>query len=80
MEAETIGSFEAKTHFSQILKEVQAGKEFHVTLRGKRVAVIKKEGDVSGADALKALRHLARFRDSLSTEEIVSLRDEGRER
>lgn len=80
MEAETVGAFEAKTHFSQILKEVQAGSEYHVTLRGRQVAVIKKEGTVSGADALKALKNLARFRGPLSMEDLASLRDEGRER
>jgi len=77
---ETIGAFEAKTHFSHILKEVQAGKEYHVTLRGKQVAVIKKEEDVSATDALKALKNLSRFRSRISTEELLSLRDEGRER
>lgn len=39
-EVETIGSFEAKTHFSRILREARAGKRFVVTQRGKPVLEI----------------------------------------
>jgi prevent-host-death family protein len=35
-----IGSFEAKTHFSQILAEVANGDEFIITKHGKRVAIL----------------------------------------
>lgn len=36
----TIGTFEAKTHFSELIDEVQKGKDFIVTKRGKPVAKI----------------------------------------
>ncbi len=39
----TIGSFEAKTHFGQILNDVRQGDSFLVTLRGKPVARIIPE-------------------------------------
>jgi prevent-host-death family protein len=38
MKTETIGAFEAKTHFSQLLQRAQEGTVFIVTLRGKPVA------------------------------------------
>lgn len=38
MKIETIGAFEAKTHFSQLLEKAQQGTTFIVTRRGKPVA------------------------------------------
>jgi prevent-host-death family protein len=35
-----IGAFEAKTHFSEILRRVEKGEEFCVTNRGRIVAII----------------------------------------
>jgi len=35
-----IGAFEAKTHFSQIINEVERGADYVVTRRGKPVAKI----------------------------------------
>jgi len=35
-----IGAFEAKTHFSQIITEVERGADYVVTKRGKPVAKI----------------------------------------
>ncbi|HAS83383.1 MAG TPA: type II toxin-antitoxin system prevent-host-death family antitoxin [Verrucomicrobia bacterium] len=38
MKTETIGAFEAKTHFSQLLERAQQGTVFIVTRRGTPVA------------------------------------------
>lgn len=38
MKKETIGAFEAKTHFSRLLEKAQQGTVFVVTRRGKPVA------------------------------------------
>ena len=38
--AETIGAFEAKTHFSQIIEKAEHGADFVITRRGKPVAKI----------------------------------------
>jgi prevent-host-death family protein len=35
-----IGTFEAKTHFSEIMEEVQKGSDYIITKRGKPVAKI----------------------------------------
>ncbi len=37
---QTIGAFDAKTHFSQIIEQVLTGEEFTVTKHGKPVARI----------------------------------------
>ena len=36
----TIGSFEAKTHLSQLLEDVQDGVEITITKRGKPIALL----------------------------------------
>jgi prevent-host-death family protein len=36
----TIGTFEAKTHFSQLIAEVEKGRDYTITKRGKPVARI----------------------------------------
>ena len=38
IKSKSIGSFDAKTHLSHILDEVQSGIEFIITKRGKPVA------------------------------------------
>lgn len=35
-----IGAFEAKTHFSELIENVQMGKDYIITKRGKPVAKI----------------------------------------
>jgi prevent-host-death family protein len=37
----TVGSFQAKTELSRLLRQVRAGKSFIITQRGKPVAEIK---------------------------------------
>lgn len=37
---ETIGMFEARTHFSEYIRAAQAGREFLITNRGEGVAVL----------------------------------------
>lgn len=52
----TIGSFEAKTHLSQILEDVQDGEEITITKRGKPIAKIipyrEKKSNLSRKDIL----------------------------
>jgi prevent-host-death family protein len=38
--AQSIGAFEAKTHFSQIIEKAERGEDFVITRRGKPVAKI----------------------------------------
>ncbi len=80
----TVGAFEAKTHLSQLLDEVQRTRcEIIIQRRGKTVAKLVPVTDEShgrNADALaaeiKALRERIRERGSMPS--IRELIDEGR--
>jgi len=53
-----IGAFEAKTHFSKILEEVERGADFIITKRGKPVAKIipfEQEKQMTRKEAIEAL-------------------------
>lgn len=75
-----IGSFEAKTKFSEILRKVSRGERFTVTLRGRIVAEI-----VPPTSAIKPLPQdvIDRLRNpkisGMTHEEIRAAIEEGRE-
>ncbi len=76
-----VGAFEAKTHLSRLLDEVEAGALVRISRRGRFVAVLKADERVARQNALDALTSL----QSLSTtkvpvDTVLGLRDEGRER
>ncbi|MFP4564425.1 MAG: type II toxin-antitoxin system Phd/YefM family antitoxin, partial [Spirochaetia bacterium] len=76
-----IGSFEAKTHLSSLLREVEEkGTEFHITRRGKAVAVLKRDEKPGYADPVAALERIRKITLADTIEELLELRDEGRER
>lgn len=76
-----VGSFDAKTHLSQLLDEVELGAVVTITRRGRPVAVIRQDESVAHEAALEAVRDLRNLcRDRLSTDDIAALRDEGRDR
>ena len=53
-----IGAFEAKTHFSRIIEEVEQGADYVITRRGKPVAKIipfKQEKEITRAEAVAQL-------------------------
>jgi len=59
--AQTIGAFEAKTHFSNILEKAEQGADFIITRRGKPVAKIipfTKEPQMTWEEALKGMKEL----------------------
>lgn len=89
----TVGAFEAKTKFSELLDRVERGEEIVVTRHGKTVARIipealrdeQAERTAREAKAAEVLAAIARVRErlrakgvSFSLEDIVSARDEGR--
>jgi prevent-host-death family protein len=56
--ARTIGAFEAKTHFSQIVEKAGHGEDFIITKRGKPVAKITpfvKEKEMTRTEAMERL-------------------------
>lgn len=89
----TVGAFEAKTKFSELLDRVERGEEVVVTRHGKTVARIipevlrdaEAERKAREAKAAEVLAAIACVRERLrangvnfSFEDIVSARDEGR--
>ena len=76
-----VGAFEAKTHLSELLAAVEAGETITITRRGKAVAVLSPVPD-SADNRLAAFARLRALRDklgvSLTIEDIISARDEGR--
>ena len=79
-----VGAFEAKTHFSQLLKEVEQGNIVHVTRRGKPIAVISPEGSdremavTNTLERIAARRREFHDREHFTTKHILNLRDHGR--
>lgn len=61
-----IGSYDAKTKLPELLREVQAGQRFTITLRGKPVAELAPPARVIGAtevqEAIAAMRAFPRIK------------------
>jgi prevent-host-death family protein len=80
----SIGAFEAKTHFGQLIERAMQGEEIFITRRGKTVAKIvpaEESHDLKAARAAALrLRSLAKEMNlgSFSWEEWKQYRDEGR--
>lgn len=55
--SKSIGSFEAKTHLSRVLEDVQKGYEYVITKRGKPVARITRFSENNRVPALKEILH-----------------------
>lgn len=77
-----IGAFEAKTHLSELLAAAEAGESIIITRRGTAVARLVPVGQ--GGDRASALARVATLRRRLgsmvplTSDEILSARDEGR--
>ena len=77
-----IGAFEAKTHFSQIINEVERGADYIVTRRGKPVAKIipfKQEREMTFEEALEKFKELRKhYRGKPGSFNIREAIEEGR--
>lgn len=77
-----VGAFEAKTHLSELLAAAEAGETVTITRRGTPVARLVPVGAPTRANALGRLTQLrsrlAQLGVSLSPDDILSARDEGR--
>jgi prevent-host-death family protein len=77
-----IQASEAKTQFLRLLDDVENGETVIITRHGKNVARISPEPDFKRERLEKAragMRALRQRIGTLSIEEILSARDEGRE-
>jgi prevent-host-death family protein len=77
-----IGAYEAKTKLPELLRQVQAGKRFTITNRGKAIAdLVPSEGRTAKNPAAAIDRFLA-FRKSNPVRTKIDIRaaiEEGRE-
>ena len=82
MVQQQIGTFEAKTHFSQIIEKVERGADFVITRRGKPVAKIipfKQEPEMTWDEALEGLKELRkRYRGKPGSFNIREAIEDGR--
>lgn len=70
-----IGAFEAKTHFSQLLNEVEAGAVIHITRRGKSVAILTSENFHKTRNSIKALERISKRRKNINEKQMFSIDD-----
>lgn len=77
-----IGAYEAKTKLPELLREVQAGKRFTITNRGKAVAELGPPSVPRRTDAKAAIEAFQAFRKANPVRQKVKIKDlieEGRE-
>ena len=76
-----IGSYEAKTKLPELLRGVQAGKRYNITLRGEPIAdLIPAEGakQADAAAAVDAMRKFMRVAPAVDGIDLKALINEGR--
>jgi prevent-host-death family protein len=77
----TLGAYQAKTHFSELLERVEAGEQITITRHGSAIARLVPIRAVATEDArratIQAMRELA-HRNRLTGLSIKELRAEGR--
>lgn len=56
-----IGSYEAKTKFAELLRQVKAGKSFTITNRGEAIADLVPSAGVRVKDTVAAAKKLKAF-------------------
>ena len=76
-----IGSYEAKTKLPELLRGVQAGKRYTITLRGEPIADLIPAEGAKQADAAAAVDAMRQFMRAASPVEGIDLKvliNEGR--
>jgi prevent-host-death family protein len=76
----SVGSFEAKTHLSELLDRVAKGEKILITRRGAPVAMLVPPAREQAVDLHEVLQQLKALRrgNTLGGETIRELIDEGR--
>lgn len=76
-----VGAFEAKTHLSQLLDEVENGAIVKISRRGIPVAELRRDESLSRSAALEAISNLRSLCPTkMQISEVFALRTAGRER
>lgn len=82
-----VGSYEAKTKLPELLRGIQTGNRYTITLRGEAVAELvpaessKRSDTVAAVDEMLSFMrdHSSTQQSAISTVNLKSLIDEGRE-
>ena len=81
----TIGSYDAKTHFAELLSRVERGEQIVITRHGKPIARLVPEGRHDTEAARQALDRIFAQADAMADagirfthEDLIAMRDEGR--
>lgn len=71
-----LGAYEAKTHLSRLLDEVEAGASYAITKHGRAVALlVPATAGRSGMTVAEAIDGLRKFRTGRRLGDDVTLRD-----
>ncbi len=76
-----VGSYEAKTKLPELLRGIQAGNRYTITLRGEAVADLVPAGDTKLADIVAAVDEMLSFMQARKPVGVINLKaliDEGR--
>lgn len=76
-----IRSSEAKTHFAQLLDRVEGGETVVITRHGKPIVRLVPDEEAGRAERAKVIAEMradAKGRGTITVEEILAWRDEGR--
>jgi prevent-host-death family protein len=75
----TVGAFEAKTHFSALLEEIEQGREITITKHGRPVAKLVPVGEGRTMGTVQAIEGLLKLRSRLKLKgDWREFRDAGR--
>ena len=79
----TIGSYEAKSKFSQILRAVRDGEEFLITNHGKPIAKLVPANDRTGRDVAEVIQDLQAFQtrsdcSAVDLDDVQAAKKDGR--
>ena len=74
----TVGAFQAKTYFAELLRKVENGASFVITRTGHDIATIQKPKEVKNDKALKAWNNLMKISTDITLDEIDAWKKEGR--
>lgn len=77
---QTIGAFEAKTHFSALLEKVERGEQVIITKHGHPVAKLVPTGNSDREQSKQVIERIKAFnkKHTLGKVDWKTLRDEGR--
>jgi antitoxin (DNA-binding transcriptional repressor) of toxin-antitoxin stability system len=76
-----VGSYEAKTKLPELLRGIQAGNRYTITLRGEAIADLVPAEENSRSDALAAVDEMLSYmqaRKAVGNIDLKALIDEGR--